>query len=104
MGTCWAEEVCKVGTVFFCQSIVKLSYISGKVDGHLGVERVSENKNEPSETVGVTPTQVSYPVATMALKPDLQPLVIAGLYNSPHTLDVFCKHRNPSHSGAHCLV
>ena len=28
----------------------------------------------------------------MALKPDLKPLVIAGLYSSPHTLDVFCKY------------
>ncbi|KAF8728323.1 hypothetical protein AX14_006794 [Amanita brunnescens Koide BX004] len=31
----------------------------------------------------------------MALKPDLQPLVIAGLYSSPHTLDVFLDYVCP---------
>ncbi|KAF8345579.1 hypothetical protein F5887DRAFT_1061715 [Amanita rubescens] len=31
----------------------------------------------------------------MALKPDLQPLVIAGLYTSPHTLDVFLDYVCP---------
>ena len=46
MRTGRAEEVREVGTIFPCQSVVQLGYISGKVDGHLG-ERASEVKNEP---------------------------------------------------------